>query len=167
MTPDKNVEDSSVETPGKSTSKGAMKTIRGVGRAVGKTAMMITAVDVIAKDVKRIRPRYPQLWKDIFNARKILRETNKKELESGGASYKVAARNAGITAAIALSVVFYLAYLISMHIEAGNTSTITKVAIITAASVALLHTIIYGWIAIKCLAKQQHNIAATARRASK
>lgn len=41
----------------------------GAMRKIGRIAIKLTAADVLAKDVQRIKPHFPNLWQDIISGR--------------------------------------------------------------------------------------------------
>jgi len=135
--------------------------IKKAGRVVAKSVVMATGFDVIYKDAKRMRPRYPKLWKDIFNAREILRESAKKESSKEGVKYSTAARNAALTSLTGFGVLLYLLLVMAPSLIAGDASVITKISVVLAMSFSLMHSLIYGWITLQCLHKSRLSTAKT------
>lgn len=56
---------------------------KGVIRSIGKWSARAGAIDVIWKDLKRVRPLYPELWRQVFSREAITRVREK--LSAGNA----------------------------------------------------------------------------------
>lgn len=147
------------DTTEKSTSSAVKNFARGTVKAVAK----VTALDVISKDVRRMKPHHPQLWKDLLNARSKLRdiEANKANGRQPGTPVAKAAKNAALTAIIGLAVALYGLVLISQQASPADLPWINKIGMITLVIAGLIQTTIYGLITIKLLHRntlaQQHS----------
>lgn len=132
---------------------GESSTARKVGRGALKAVTKLTAADVFARDIRRIRPRYPQLWKDIFHARSKLKAMREAQASRPGIGTpaRVAIRNSGITALVGVAVVFYGMMLISNQLNPGGLSLISKISMSGLIVAGVAQAAIYGCITLKLL----------------
>ncbi|KXS55554.1 MAG: Uncharacterized protein AWU57_3 [Marinobacter sp. T13-3] len=130
--------------------------VKRFGRGITKTAFYLSGADVIWKDSRRVRPRHPQLWKDIWNARKILREQKKADIKQGKSRIPLwkARRNAMVTMIVGLCVCGYGIALIAGVGDVTQLRFISKISLIALIVVGLLQVIVYGWITLKLTQRQ-------------
>ncbi|WP_273206817.1 hypothetical protein [Marinobacter subterrani] len=126
-------------------------TLKTITRGTLKAATKVAGIDVIFKDAKRVRPRHPQLWKDIFNAPTKLRQKGLPDSDRKTTSTRRAATNAFITGLVGLSVVVYSLIMISEIQASENVPLINKIGMVGLMVMGLLQACIYGWITLKLL----------------
>lgn len=139
--------------------------LRRGGRILFKTGTRITGLDVISKDIRRVRPLHPQLWKDIWNAPTLLKQRRESELNENPELLDIsrARRNALLTCLAALAVTVYGAWLVSSHQNLENLPLLSKISMIALMGAGIIQMSVYGWISIRLTQKKLVTTSTNAR----
>ncbi|OLF81994.1 hypothetical protein AWH63_10670 [Marinobacter sp. C18] len=131
----------STEANGSNQSQGRL---RRIGGKVGKVVYKTSALDVLIKDSKRIKPRFPSLWKDIIGGkwRDVDKTTTKQPV-----------RVASITALICgILTIAFAGFSVVIIANAGRDGSVPSATIIGCSLVTfagLIQTFCYGYVAFK------------------
>lgn len=136
-----------------------------VARGTLKVATKVSGADVLFKDAKRLRPRHPQLWKDVFSAPSKLRQQGLPDNDRERTPVPRAAVNALITALVGVGVVIYGLILINASQSPGDLPLVNKIGMSGLIVLGLFQACIYGWITLKLL-HRRHLSSATHARAT-
>lgn len=134
--------------------------LRKVGRGTAKAAYWGSAADVIVKDARRVRPMYPEVWRQLFSKQGLRRLRDKTfnsdvQYENG---FPWSSTIASVTAIGAFSVVLMLAI---NGFFPTNMALINKVAVMLALVLSLVSGISYG--AITAMLIKRRRILPTSK----
>lgn len=153
MTTDKSSAESLPPDEQQKTGKNPLKK---AGKGVLTVASKTTGADIIFRDLRRVRPRHPQLWKDIFSPRKTLREM--KDRNEAGANkipLTKAAKSAALTSVVGLLICTYGVTYIAQGSGIEDLSTLNKITLSAFVAAGCAQTVIYGWITVKLMHRQK------------
>lgn len=120
-----------------------------------KVAGQVSGASVLAKDFKRMRPRYPSMWVDLVSPKKWGEAFSHKRAEKqplASAVYTVA-----FSWVIGLGVIFYALAFIGNPEWAGNASSSSKIALLVLVGLAGLQIVTYSLILAIKLKRQFRN----------